>query len=160
MRRFHRTGAVLIVVLAALALTACAKKTEADRVHAVINAVQKAAEDQDVKEALSHVDKDYRDPAGNDYQTVKGMMLYYFFRHQKLSIIISNLEIVVAGTSASARFEAILSGRTGSVGDILPDALSAYRFDVSFRNDGSDWKIISARWAPWSEAIQDAGPGN
>ncbi len=158
-RRFQKTGAALVVVLSALALIACTTKTDDDRVRAVINDVQKAAEDRDVKEALSHVDTNYRDPAGNDYQAVKGMMLYYFFRHQKLSIIVSNLEIVVDGTSASARFEAILSGRTGSAGDILPDALSAYRFDVSFRNDRGDWKIISARWAPWGEAIQDAGPG-
>ena len=155
---FQRTGAVLIVVLAVLSLTACSKKTDTDRVRAVINAVQKAAEDRDVREALSHVDRNYRDPAGNDYQAIKGMMLYYFFRHQKISIIVSNLETVVDGASVSAHFQAILSSRTGSADNILPDALGAYRFDISFRNDQGDWKIVSARWKPWGEAVQDAVP--
>jgi hypothetical protein len=157
-RCLHKTAVLLIGALAVLSLAACAKKTDTDRVRAVINAVQQAAEDRDVKETLSHVDRNYRDPAGNDYQAVKGMMLYYFFRHQKISIIVSNLETVVDGASASAHFQAILSGRTGSAADILPDALSAYRFDVSFRNDQGDWKIISARWEPWGDAVQDAVP--
>ena len=150
---------VLISVLAVVSLAACSKKTDADRIRAVINAVQKAAEDRDVRETLSHVDKNYKDPAGNDYQAIKSMMLYYFFRHQKISIIVSNLETAVNGASASAHFQAILSGRTGSADNILPDALSAYRFDVSFQNDQGDWKIVSARWEPWGEAVQDAVPG-
>jgi hypothetical protein len=154
---FQRAGAALSVVLAVLTLTACARKTDADRVRAVIAAVQKAAEDRDVKEALSHVDRNYRDPEGNDYQAVKGMMLYYFFRHQKITVIVSNLETVVDGASASARFQAILSGRAGTSGEILPEALGAYRFDVSFRRDQGDWKVVSARWERWGEDAQDAG---
>jgi hypothetical protein len=152
--RISVSGVLLVMVLALLSVTACTKKTKEDKIRGVIEAVQKAAEDRDVKEVLAHIDRNYRDADGNDYQAVKGMLIYYFFRHQKVGVIVTNLTIAVDGSSASAGFQAILSGRTGVSGDILPEALGAYRFEVSFRKDKNDWKIRFARWERWGEAGQ------
>ncbi len=159
MRRIRKIGTVLLVALGIVCLATCTRKTDDDKIRAVINVVQKAAEDRDVKEVLSHVDKNYRDPEGNDVQTVKNMLLFYFFRHQKIAVMITNLETTVEGASATARFQAILSGRTGASGDILPEALGAYRFDVSFKKDQDDWKIISCRWERWGESVPDGPAG-
>ena len=155
MRRIPIAGILLAVTLAVLALPACTRKTDEAKIRGVIEAVRKAAEERDVKGVLAHMDKQYRDAEGNDYQAIKGMLLYYFFRHQKISVIVTNMTIAVDRASASARFQAILSGRTGASGDILPEALGAYRFEASFRKEQDDWKILSARWERWGEAGQD-----
>ena len=49
-------------------------------------------------------------------------------------------------------FEAILSSRAGSSGTVLPEALGAYRFEVSLKKDQKEWKIVSARWQRAGEA--------
>ena len=157
MRRMLLPGILLAVALALLSVTACTKRTEEDKVRGVIEAVQQATEDRDAKGVLAHLDRSYRDAEGNDIQALKGMLFYSFLRHQKITVIVSNLNVAVEGTSASARFQAILSGRTGASGDILPEAAGVYQFEVSLQKNQHDWLIRSARWEPWGESGQNQG---
>src|SRR5574340_240093 len=93
---------LFIAILAALQLlSACHKETEQDRIKKLVASVQKAAENKDIKEILSRVAKDYRDPQGNDYAAIKDILLYYVFKHQALSVIITNLDVTVSGESAA-----------------------------------------------------------
>ena len=100
----------------------CRKDSDEDKIKKRIVSIQEAAENRDVREMLAHISKRYGDPQGNDYEGIKGIIVFYFFRHQKISIFLNNLEIAVNGLSAEAAFEAILSGG-GSAGTILPEAL-------------------------------------
>jgi len=134
----------------------CHKETEEDKVKKVIISVQKAAEEKDIKEVLSHLSRTYRDPQGNDYEGVKGLLLFYFFRHQKVSIFIPDLEIRVSDSAAAAKFQAVLSGRNQGVGNILPESLGVYVFDVSFMKESGEWKITSAKWERFSESLPEA----
>lgn len=145
----------LLVVLALLSfwsVTGCHEETEEDRIAKIITAVQKAAEKKNIQEMLSNISKKYHDPQGNDYQGIKGRMLFYFLRHRRISAIVSGMDIHVAVPSATASFQAILSGRTGSE-LLLPEALGAYRFFVSFERETGDWKITSAKWERFREAL-------
>jgi hypothetical protein len=131
-----------------LVLSACSRETDEDKVRKVITAVQTAAEVKKISAVLDHVSKNYLDPQGNDYNGVKGLLAFYFFRHQKVSVYMPNIDIVVTGTAAKAQFQAILTGRgTGeSAGGILPEALGAYNFDVLFKKEDGAWKVTSAQW--------------
>ncbi len=138
---------LMILVLLSVALSGCHKDTDQEKIAKMLHLIQAEAEDKNAGALLKHVSKNYRDPRGNDYEAVKGLLLFYFFRHQRISIITTGLEIEIQGASARARFEAILSGRSGSNGAILPEALDAYRFAVSLTNEGGEWEVTSAQWS-------------
>src|SRR5574341_472089 len=87
----------------------CHKDTEQDKVRKVITSVQKAAEEKDVKKILASLSKTYRDPRGYDYDSIKGLLLGYFFRHQKVHVYIPDIVISVESASGKAEFQAVLT---------------------------------------------------
>jgi hypothetical protein len=76
------------------------------------------------------------------------MLLGYFFRHQKINVYITNLDVTVKNGTARAVFQAVLTGanKTESVSDILTGALGMYAFEVSLKNEANEWLITSAQW--------------
>ncbi len=142
--------AVTIILLVAVTITflGCHKETEQDRVKKVITAIQKAAEEKAVKKIINNVSNAYNDPQGYNYDTIKGLVLGYFFQHPKISAYITNLEISIENTSAKALFQAVLTGgsKTGSAADVIPEALGIYAFVVSLQKETDGWKVTSANW--------------
>jgi hypothetical protein len=147
---------VLMIILLLMPLMGgCSKETEEDRVKKVITSVQKAAGEKKISAVLEHISKTYRDPQGNDYNGIKGLLAFYFFRHRKVSVYMPNIDIVVTGPTAKAMFQAILTGRgTGEVaGGILPEALGAYNFEVLLYKEDGQWKVTSAKWERAGEGM-------
>lgn len=152
----RRLPCLLYILPAVLLLSpACHKETEEDKVKKVITGVQQAAEEKKIKSVLDHISRSYQDPQGNDYNGVKGLLAFYFFRHQKVSVYMPNIDIMVNGEKASALFQAILTGRgTGeAAGGILPEALGAYNFEVLLAKEDGSWKVTSAKWERVGEGI-------
>jgi len=139
---------LLYILPVVLLLGACSKETEEDKVKKVVTSVQQAAEAKKISAVLDHVAKTYRDPQGNDYNGIKGLLAFYFFRHQKVSVYMPNIDIVVTGSTAKARFQTILTGRgTGEAsGGILPEALGAFNFEVRLAKEDGTWMVTSATW--------------
>ncbi len=142
---FRITAAALLIFLF---LPACHQDTDQDRVKKVVKEIQKAAGEKDVKTILGHLSKTYRDPQGYDYDGIKDLFLYYFFRHQKISVFIPSLDITVTGSSAKAVFQAVLSGgnQVESPGDLIPEAFGMYDFEVFFGKESGEWRVTSAAW--------------
>ena len=97
---------------------------------------------------LGQLSRIYRDPKGNNYDGIRNLLLFYFYRHQRVSVFIARLDVTVTDRSARAQLQAVLSGaRTvESAKDLLPEALGIYDFDVTFMKEGDEWKITSADW--------------
>ena len=150
MRMYLLRGVIICSVLGFLlaSFSGCRRDTEQDKVKKVITEVQRAAEDKDVKKIIASLSKTYHDPQGFTYDTIKGMLLGYFFRHQKISAYITNLDVAVQDTAATAKFEALLSGgaKTESLSTLMPDALGLHAFEVSFKKESGEWKVTSAKW--------------
>ena len=157
---WRQTNAALLAAVAAILVSGCHADTEHDKVKKVVHKVQRAAENKDVKQILSRLSKAYKDPQGNSYGDIKDLLLYYFFKHAKVSIFITDLEVHVDGSFATARFQALLSGRNTmeSTRDILPEALGAYKFDVALAMESGEWQIVSAKWDRSGEAPLDKTP--
>ncbi|NLI30732.1 MAG: hypothetical protein GX423_11750 [Nitrospiraceae bacterium] len=126
----------------------CQKDTEQDRVKNVIIAVQKAAEAKDFKTITGNISTSYSDRQGNNYGAISRLVLAYFYQYPKISVHVANITITVQNGSANARFEAILTGKTSpeSPPTVLPETLGAYAFDVAFRKESGEWKVLSAQW--------------
>jgi hypothetical protein len=130
-------------------LPACHRETDEDGVKKVITKVRRSAEEKKIASVLENISKTYQDPQGNDYDGIKGLLAYYFFRHQKVGVFIPDIGIVVTGPTAKATFQAILTGKgTGeaTTSAVLPEALGAYDFEVLFRKEEGQWKVTSAKW--------------
>jgi hypothetical protein len=153
-KRWKQADVVFLAVFTAILMTGCHADTDQDKVKKVVHKVRQAAEDKDIKQVLSLLSKTYKDPQGNTYNDMKDLLLYYFFKHAKISIFITDLEVRVNRPVATAGFQAVLSGRNKaeSAGNILPEALGAYAFNVSLTLESGEWRIVSAKWDRLGEA--------
>ncbi len=146
---------VIFMVLGSLLLSfpGCQRGTEEDRVKKVIADIQKAGQEKDIRKIIDRLSRNYSDSQGNNYDSIKGLLLAYFFRHQKIHIFIPAVEVTIEDSAAKVAFEAVFSGGSaaGSPSDLLPDAISMYTFDVSLKKEDGDWRVLSARWNPVSE---------
>ena len=142
-----RIMALTLVSFSFFLISGCHKETEQDRIKKVITNIQKAAEEKDIK-IINCLSKTYSDPQGFTYDTIKGLLLGYFFRHQNIHVYITNLDVTADDSVGRAVFQAVLSGgnKTGSAADILPEALGMYAFDASFKKEDGEWKVSSAKW--------------
>lgn len=159
-KRWMTVNAVFLAALTAIVMSGCHADSEQDKVKKVVHKVQRAAENKDIKQVLSHLSKTYKDPQGNNYDEIKDLLMYYFFRHAKVSIYIANLEVRVDGFFATARCQAVLSGRNKleSAGDIFSEALGTYNFDVTLALESGEWRIVSAKWERSGDAPPDETP--
>lgn len=146
----RQVAAIFLVFIMLIALfPGCHKETEQEKVKKVITDIQSAAEEKDIKKILNNVAKTYNDPQGFTYETIRGLLLGYFFRYPKISVYIANLDISVEDSiSARALFKAVLTSgkQTGSISDIVPESLGMYYFDVSLKKESNEWKVISVTW--------------
>ena len=106
------------------------------------------SEDKNVKKIINNLSKTYSDPQGYNYETIRGLLLGYFFQHPKISANITDLEISVTDTFAKVVFQAVLTGgsKTASAADLIPESLGIYAFVVEMMKEPDGWKVTSATW--------------
>ncbi|HUL01486.1 MAG TPA: hypothetical protein VLX29_11640 [Nitrospirota bacterium] len=146
----------LIAICIVLASTlGCYKESEQDKVKKIIINLQKAAEEKDIKKIVNSISETYNDPQGNNYESIKGLVLAYFYQYPKISMYIPSLDISVEDASSKATFQAVLTSRGAAESSpaVLPESLGMYAFDVSLKKESGDWKVVSAKW----ERIADVG---
>jgi len=126
----------------------CRRETDQDKVKKVITGIQKAAEEKDAKKIINSLSTTYSDPQGFNFETMKGLLLGYFFQHPRISVYMTDLEISVADTFSKAVFQAVLTGgsKTGSASDLVPESLGIYAFVVELKKEPDGWKVTSATW--------------
>ena len=152
---------VTLLLLFAMTITTlgCHKETEQDKVKKVITDIQKAAEEKNVKKIINNLSKTYLDPQGFNFDTIKGLLLGYFFQHPKISAYITDLEISVDNTSAKVVFHVVLTGgnKNGSAADLIPESLGMHTFEVSLKKEPDGWKVTSAKWERVGEGENKGG---
>ncbi len=143
-----RVVTILLIFVIAVAVLSCNKENDQDKVKKVITDIQAAGEAKDVRKIMNNLSKTYSDPQGFNYESIKGLLVGYFFRYPKISVYINNLTISVENTSARAVFQTVLTSgeKTGSVTDVIPQSLGIWDFDVTLKKESSDWKVTSAKW--------------
>ena len=144
----RRVVTILLIFVITITAPGCHKETDEDKIKKVITDIQMAAEEKSVKKITNNLSPTYRDPQGFNYETIRGLLLGYFFQHPKISVYITNLEISIENTAAKAAFQTVLTGgnKTGSAADLIPESLGMYDFDVSLKKESGDWKVTSAKW--------------
>jgi hypothetical protein len=141
-------SSLLVLCLIFSSLSGCHKETEQEKVKKVITTIQKAAEEKEIKAIRNSISESYTDPQGNNYASVNRLVIAYFYQHPKITIYITSLKVSSKDDTARAEFQAVLtsSGQGKSTSSILPEALGRYVFDVTFRKESGEWKVVSAVW--------------
>ena len=139
---------VFLIFVITMTVLGCHKESDQDKVKAVITDIQAASEEKNVKKIMNNLSKTYNDPQGFNYESIKGLLVGYFFRYPKISVYINNLMMSVENTSARAVFQTVLTSgeKTGSVTDVIPQSLGIWDFNVTLKKESNDWKVTSAKW--------------
>lgn len=91
------------------------------------------------------VSERYTDAEGNDREAIGRQLALYFLRHRSIAIVSRIEELKISGgTAANVVLRAAMAG-TGERA-LLDLATDARRFELELELEGSDWRLIGARW--------------
>lgn len=118
---------------------------EEDKVRKMVEDIEKAAEERDIKGVLRHFSDDYTDNHGNDLRGLKRLLLAQFFRGEEVSVIVSGVRVELKGDVGLLDVKAALVlGR--EVGDVVPEDAAGFAFNSVIVREGGRWKVRSVKW--------------
>lgn len=146
MKALLKTIIPLFLVLCALA--GCARHSDEEEIRGLVRSSVEAAEGKDLASFMKAVSKDYRDDQGNDYNGVKGILLFQFMRQGNIKVYLMHVEVRVEGTTAFCEARAaLLRGQdVKALKDIVPQDADVLRFNIIFKKEKDGWKAVGAGW--------------
>ena len=103
---------------------------------------------KDIDGIRKHISKSYKDQEGNDYDSVRRILLYHFIRAETVSVFVRSVDAEVKEDTAIVRANVILvrGKEIKSISDIIPESAAGYRFEMIFKKEGKEWKVVSGAW--------------
>ncbi len=86
----------------------------------------------------------YVDSRGNERSDLDRILRVYFHRMHNIKLLPKIEEITVYDNTAAQLVLTV--GMAGTNDGILGFSADAYRFELEVEKDGTDWRLISARW--------------
>ena len=133
-----------VVMLAALC--GCTRTTPEQRLRDTVASLQAAIQARDAGDIREVLAEDFVGPGGVDREGAVRMAQAMFLRHREIGVTMAGpLQVRMQPGHASVRFEAALTGGSGS---ILPDAARLYSVETGWRLDDGNWRLTSVDWKP------------
>jgi len=146
MRRFVAASLAFVLVVACSG----GEPSPEERVRAVIDALEKAAEARDVGALKPHLSETYADSYGNDRRALLGLATAHFMRHQSVYLLV-RVNGIERPEPTRAQVDAFVALAGQPIRDpaALPELRAdLYRFALTLRDEGGDWRVTSAEWHP------------
>jgi hypothetical protein len=143
-----------VVAFVCLWLAGCGGPSEGPEaaLRAWVKQGHELAEAKDRRGLVDMISPAYTDARGNDRDDIGDMFRIYFLRVHNVALITSIEELNVYGDDAG---EVVLSvGMAGTHDGTFGFSADAYRFEMEFERDGSDWLLTSARWGELGEDLR------
>lgn len=139
---------LLLILITITLLSGCSREGDEEVLRRIVEDVAEASERKDIKGVTRYVSESYRDFEGNDFNGIKGILLYHFLRAETITIFVRKVDVRREGDSVVVDAKVILvRGReVKTIKDILPEEAAAYEFNVIFKKEGGKWKAVNARW--------------
>lgn len=140
---------IIPLFLVLCALSGCARHSDEEEIRGLVRSSVEAAEGKDLSTLMKAVSKDYRDGQGNDYNGVKGAILFQFMRPGNIKVYIRHIGVKVEGATALCEVRAaLLRGQDiRELKDIVPKDADVLRFNIIFKKEKDGWKAVGAEWA-------------
>lgn len=108
-----------------------------------IEQMQEAVESKSADDLLQHVFDGFSSAKGYDKNGLQRILLFYQLRHQRITTLVTNLEIDIAQSGvAKARFNILLTGGAG----LLPEQGGFYQVETDWRQEQGAWRLVYADW--------------
>lgn len=139
-----RRGWWVLLVVVALALAACARAPAEQRLRDTVAAMQAAVEAREPRDFLRHVSADFTGNAGQvDREGLHNLLRAVVLRNERIGVVLGPPDIELTGDRARLRLSVTLSG---SAGGLIPERGAVYAIDSGWKQDGGEWRCISATW--------------
>jgi len=145
-----------VVIFLCFFIAGCTKPiSEEDKLKNIVNEVAESAQKKDIDGVRKHISKSYRDQEGNDYDGVRKILLYHFIRAETISAFVRSTDVEIKEGTALVKANAILvrGKEIKSIKDIIPESAAGYRFEMIFKKEGKDWKVVSGAWQDVGAAV-------
>ena len=124
-------------------LAGCSRAPAEQRLREAMAGLQSAIEAREVRVAMGYVDEDFIGSGSLDREGARNLLRAMVLRHQSLGLTLGPAEIELFEGRATVRFTAVA---TGGQGALLPQSARVWQVETAWREDGSDWRLLSAHW--------------
>ena len=125
-----------------LLLAACSREPPEAALRATIASMQQAAEKNDTDALFEPIAEDFAGSEGMDRKAFRRYVTLMSMRYKSIGVSLGPMDVKLFGDRATVKFTAALTGGAG----LVPDQGQVYDVDTGWRLEGSDWKLISAKW--------------
>jgi len=127
-----------------LLLAGCSREPPEAALRATITEMQQAAEAHDTDALFEPIAEDFAGSEGMDRKAFRRFVTLMSMRYKSVGVNLGPMDVKLIGDRATVTFTAAITSGPG----LLPDQGQVYEVDTGWRLEGSDWKLISARWKP------------
>lgn len=131
----------------ALLLAGCSREPAVEQLLERADALETAIEDKQNNTAMAMLSEDFTTGNGQNRQDAQRLLLMYAMRHQKISVVRSQIEASLDSAyadQAQITFVAIVTGGEGW----LPERGRSYRVDSRWTFIEGEWYLNTLRWEP------------
>lgn len=126
-----------VVLILSATLVACgARSSDEEKVRALVESVETAAENRDASDVLEFVADDYEDTNGFDKSQLQDFLRAWFFTHPKVELLVNVDELQFPADGVAQAKVTITSLALND-----PDRV---RLNVEFRRQGREWRVSRA----------------
>ena len=125
-------------------LAACSREPPEQALRDTIASMQAAGEGGDVDALFEPIAEDFSGSEGMDRANFKRYVTFMRMRQKQVGVTLGPIDVKLLGDRATANFTATITGGPG----FLPNQAQVYDIETGWRLEGSDWKLINARWKP------------
>lgn len=139
-----RVCVAMAVVMIGL-LAACSRAPAEQRLRETIQAMEAAIEAGDVGGFIDHVGSDFTgNHGGYDRRQLHAWLRALALRQERIGVMLGTLDIkMFDGGRATVKVDVVVTGRSGGW---LPSSGRRLHVDSVWREDGGQWRCVSANW--------------
>jgi len=126
----------------ALVLPACKHAPPEQALRETIAKMQAAGEKGDVDTLFDSVAEDFSGSEGMDRTNFRRYLTFMRMRQKEVGATLGPIDVKLFDNRATAAFTLAVTGGEG----VLPTQGQVYDVETGWRMEGSDWKLISAKW--------------
>lgn len=127
----------------AVLLGACAKEPDEAQIRAQIETQETSAEAGEISTFMESIAPEFSGQRGQfDGKGLRDLMRVQLLANTRLSVLLTGIEISVNQDSASARFNALVTGGAG----LIPANGEFFKVTTDWRKIDGEWRVIAAQW--------------
>ena len=133
----------LLMLFFAFVLAGCSRTPPEESLRRTIGELQGSIEKRDAEDLADGIAEDFIGPDGMDRKGARRLAALIFFQNKDVGVTLGPLDIQMVQGGATVHCTAML---TGGGSAMLPTSGQVYDVTSQWRQDGDDWKLVSAEW--------------